>query len=197
MKKIICFMILSIFIISLISAESIGTFPQDADVEIYNTCNNCTYCNYTRIKGVNNQTLLSNVQATQDGTYFYYNLGEGNTTTLGDYTYCYDCGNAAESETGCNTFKITPSGKSGTENLVTIIFLVLMIYGITFIGFFYGRNIPITILGGMAMMFLGIYLINSGVIIYRDNLTNYFSYLTIALGAIMAFWAALEQLDIL
>ena len=54
-----------------------------------------------------------------------------------------------------------------------------------------------TILGGMMMMFLGVYTINYGIIIFRDNLTNYFSYVTIGIGFILSSWAVLEQLDIL
>ena len=74
--------------------------------------------------------------------------------------------------------------------------LQVLLYGITFFGFF-GKNIPMTILGGMALLFLGVYLINHGIIIYRDTLTNYIAYVTIAVGAITALWAILEELEVI
>jgi len=36
------------------------------------------------------------------------------------------------------------------------------------------------------MLCLGIYLFNNGIIIFRDDLTKYISYLTIGLGAIIS-----------
>ena len=78
--------------------------------------------------------------------------------------------------------------------LIFFVFVIIMLYGITLIGFF-GKNIPVTILGGMSLLGLGLYTINNGIIIYRDWLTNYFSYVTIAIGAILAIWATLEAIQ--
>lgn len=193
---ILIIMGICIFLISgIISSASIDPAIQGQSKMIYQTCNNCTYLNFTRIMNQDNVTLASNIIASQDGTFYYYTLTGAYTTTLGTYTYCYDGGNSVEKSTGCITFEVTPSGKYGTANMVFFLFVILMIYGITFIGFF-GRSIPITILGGMAMLFLGIYIINEGLIIYRDNITIYFSYITIALGFIFAILAILEQFDV-
>ena len=57
MKKIILFLCLGIFIFSLVSAETclktegcIGEFEIGVDIELYQTCNNCTYCNFTKLR---------------------------------------------------------------------------------------------------------------------------------------------------
>ena len=190
MKKLMFSLLLGIFLISFASATSIGTFQQNTDVELYQTCNNCTYCNLTSVKQ-QATTLLTNVEMTKSGTYFYYNLNSENTTTIGKYSYCYDCGNNAESRTGCIEFEITPSGNSGTSNLVFIIILITIFYFVGFIGFF-GKNTWVSILGGFGMMALGIYIVQIGLIIFRDWFTNAFAYITIGLGAIFSLVAIIE-----
>ncbi len=182
------------FSIALVSAIEIEPVKQGEGVELYQTCNNCTYCNFTRIAAPDNSTLLSNIEPSQDGTYYYFWLTGGNTTTLGSYKYFYDCGNADDSETGKINFKVTPSGREGSDNIALYIILIVMIYAIAFISF-WGRNIPISILSGMFMSFFGVWIVRNGIVIYRDNLTNYFGYATIGIGAIIAIMAILAWIE--
>ena len=123
-KKSILFGVVIITLIvlagSLVDATSIGEFQLGEDVEIYQTCNNCTYCNFTRVKGLNSPSILTNKIGVQDGTYYYYNVEAGNFTANGDYEYCYDCGNTIEKETGCINFKITYNGVEVTEEMTSI-----------------------------------------------------------------------------
>lgn len=181
--------------VNLVNAESIGTYAQNAEMQITNYCStaDCTYANLTRIKLPNGTIETINEEMTQTGYDFNYSY---TPTLIGTY-YFTTCSNPT-GENVCeeDSFDVTSYGRSGNENIVFFIFIILLIYGITFIGFF-GRNIPMTILGGMALIFLGIYLINHGIIIFRDDLTNYVSYLTIGIGAITSFWAILEQLEII
>jgi len=130
-KSILIGMILLIGIISLTSA-SIGTFKVNQDVELYQTCNNCTYCNFTRIKYPNGTNILTNVTTTQDPeSYFYYVLDGGNTTAVGTYKYCYNCGNTAESATGCINFDVTLSGNASPEGQSYILAgIFVIIFGI-------------------------------------------------------------------
>ena len=132
------------------------------------------------------QTCALPISTLGDG---FVNYTFSDTLILGNYNYFTSDGFS-------DYFEITPSGQGGTDNIIFFLFVILLIYGITFIGFF-GKNIPITILGGMTLLFLGVYLINNGIIIFRDNITNYISYLTIAIGGITSFWAILEQIDFL
>lgn len=110
--KILLTLILGMFLISFTSAISIGTFQHSKDVELYQTCNNCTYCNFTTIKYPNSTNILTNVETIKDGSYFYFVLKGGNTTDiLGTYTYVYDCGNAVEKLTGDIHFEVTNRGE--------------------------------------------------------------------------------------
>jgi len=195
MKKIYLTLILGIFLISLVSADgSLGTFRQSDCIELYQYCDDCTYVNLTTIQYPNGTIQIFNEEMTKND--IDYNYTFCSTLELGDYSYTVkgDKGGAVSTER--LSFEVTPSGQGGTENTIFFIFIILLLYGITFTGFF-GKNIPLTILGGMAMLFLGVYLISQGIIIYRDNITNYISYLTIAIGGITTFWAILEQLDVI
>ena len=78
MKTNILILLLVVSTLSLVGAESIGTFQLNQDVEIYQTCNNCTYCNFTRVMGPSNQTIVTNISSYQDGTYFFYNIKGAN-----------------------------------------------------------------------------------------------------------------------
>lgn len=116
MKKLLLTLLVGIFLFSLVGATSIGTFKQSEDVEIYQTCNNCTYCNFTKVKYPNGTSFLSNLSATKENTYYFYNVHGANHSTIGDYSYCYECGNAAEIETGCLDYTITPSGRGAPSS---------------------------------------------------------------------------------
>jgi len=167
---------------------------QGEDLLLYQTCNNCTTCNFTRLSSPDDRTLLSNMEATKDGTYYSFNVLGGNTTELGTYTYCYSCGNSAESRVGCIDVPVTPSGRNGSSNIAFTILLIIIIYAITFISFF-GRNMILSILTGMIMTTFGVWIIRNGIVIYRDNLTNYFGYVTIAIGALIALWSLLAWIE--
>jgi len=124
----------------VISASSIGTFGQGKDVEVYQTCNNCSYCNITAVKYPNSTNILTNVGMVKDGTYFSYTVGANNLTSLGEYAYCYHCGNGEDTATGCLNFEVTPTGIKPTNSqgiLYGLLFLVaLVIFSISLFGYF-------------------------------------------------------------
>ncbi len=193
-KKILMFLFLGMFLISLVSGvEFLGTYKQNEDVSLIQSGASLTECNITSVKYPDSTTALENVAMTFRNNEFNYTFTD--TENLGTYIVNGFCGNTTDYVYWAYDFDITPSGQGGTSNIYFSIFIILMIYGITFTGFF-GRNIPITILGGMAMMFLGVYLVTQGVIIYRDDLTNYLAYLTLGLGVITTFWAIFEQFEV-
>lgn len=195
MKPQILFLIAFMFLVLPISAyENIPSIKQGETVTLRQTCGSCTYVNLSvyypnSIKAVDNQAM-TNV----GGGYWEYTFT--NTSLLGRYDYptCGDIEGVHKCTDKAPYFEVTPSGKDGVNNIIFFIFIIVAFYAVTLIGFF-GKNIPITILGGMAMTFLGIYLIQNGIIIYRDTLTLYFSYLTIGLGAVLGLWALIEWIE--
>lgn len=192
MKHLLILLVFAILLFSMnLSSAELQGVTQGECVNI-RTQSNYSSINLSTIT-VGSQTIVINTEMENlAGNTFNYTYC--NTYTLG--TYVYDWFPCDSSESCVNSFTVTPSGNTGTANIVFFIFVIVLIYAFTFTSFF-GRNIPLTILGGMAMIFLGVYLVNNGIIIFRDNLTLYVGYLTSAAGFIMAAWAFLEQLEVL
>lgn len=131
-KTLVLSLFLMFFMFSFVSADSIGTFQVEEDVEIYQECFNCTYCNFTVLKAPSGTTLLSSMEATQTGTHWGYDVGEGNITEQGTYSYCYNCGNSEEGLVGCIDFDVTYTGEenSGTQisiYLTVLLFLIILL----------------------------------------------------------------------
>ncbi len=195
MRKLLLVLTLCfLFAIPQLSAlENQPTVKQGECIDIAQVCASCSYVNISSISNRENATILNNVPMSSIGN------GEWryefcNTTFLGRYDVRGQGDINGIDKSFAAFFNVTPSGESGTENLIFIIFLIVAIYTITFLGFF-RHNATITLVGGMAMIFLGIYLINNGIIIYRDNLTNYFAYLTSLLGGGLSIMATISLID--
>ena len=45
------------------------------------------------------------------------------------------------------------------------------------------------------MTFFGLWIVRNGIVIYRDNLTNYFGYVTIFIGAFIAIISAIAWIE--
>jgi len=191
-NKLIIGLMFGLMLISMVSAYD--SHKQNIDYNLVVNSNNATACNVTYIKFPNGSSDILNQAMTRDATTFYTTIGGGNFSTLGDTCLGVSCTDGSTNEVGSKCLEITPSGNGGVSNIVFFVFLIVFIYGINFFGFF-GKNEIMTILGGMALMFLGLYMVNQGVIIYRDNLTNYFAYLTIAWGFISSMWAVFELIQ--
>lgn len=184
------FLLLGIFLISSVSAESIGSYKQAQEMQITNYCSigSCTYMNLTSLELPNGTIIYYNAAMTQNQQSFNYSY---TPIELGTYTFG-TCGDP-EGILVCDsdTFEVTPSGRNGSDNIALVIILIIIIYAVTLTSFF-GKNIPLSVLTGMMMSFFGVWIIRNGIVIYRDNLTNYFGYITIAIGAIVAIWAIVE-----
>lgn len=183
MKKIMITLFLSVMFISLITACG-EPIKQGEPVRLIFP-SNATSLNIT-VEFVNQSGYwIDNQAMTKSGYSFYYDFY--NTTDLGLLKY-FACDDVGDCDYSCSK-EITPSGKSGNSNIVFYVFLILAFYAINLFGFF-GKNEILTLLGGMALMFVGVYLVNNGIIIYRDTLTNYFAYITIAWGAVSSLLAS-------
>ena len=183
----ICF---GIFLIGFCSS-SLGCFQQGQNVNIITNLNTSSVTlDILTSPSPNSQILLTNQSMTKNGNAFIYSFND--TYNLGVYTYGYS---DAEGNVYSNDFEITTNGKCGTgSNIAFIIFLITAIYALNLFGFF-GKNTTMTLLGGMFLIFLGVYLINNGIIIYRDDLTNYFSYITIVWGFVSALMAGYSMYE--
>jgi len=185
MNKKILILIMGMFLISITSA-SLGTFSQGECVNI-KTILNTTSVNISTISYPNSTIAISNQAMTKNAQTFNYSFCD--TNTLGTYVYDYF---DTEGNTYVNEFEITPSGSSGITNIAFFILIIVLLYTLNIIAF-RDENAPLTILSGMALIALGIYLVNNGIIIYRDTITNYIGYITIAWGFISTMFAVWNE----
>ena len=129
------FLILGIFLISLASAENIGTFKIDEPFQITNYCNSgdCSYMNLTSITYPNGTVLYINEEMTKTGQEFNYSFI---SETEGEYNF-KTCANP-NSDITCESdiFIITKTGKilETKESLVYFIlaFGVLLLFALSF-----------------------------------------------------------------
>lgn len=201
MKKLYLLLFLSIFLIGIVSAVNecgndnsfLGSFRQGRNVNLVQTCDTCTYVNLSKVVYPNGTVINYNTAMNKTG--IEYNQTTGDSKILGCYSYSVygDKDGTLTAET--IDYQITPSGQgSGSSNIVFIIFIIVAFYAITAAGWISEME-WLTILGGMAMIFLGIYMVRNGVIIYRDTITTYFSYITIGLGVVSSLAAGIHWIQ--
>jgi len=130
MGKEVVLAILFISCLALVSAIELEPQTIGEDLEIYQECNNCTYCNFTRVI-YDGENLFENLEAVKDGTYFYFVIGGDNITKKETLTYCYDCGNLVEKQTGCIDIPLTYNGHHLTVE--TSILYVSMLFFLIFL----------------------------------------------------------------
>lgn len=72
--------------------------------------------------------------------------------------------------------------------------LILLTYGVAFIGFF-GKNVWIAVIGGFAMMIFGVYSITQGIAGYTNWITNAISMFSIALGMFFSIYSLVDYIS--
>lgn len=186
-------MMMGIFLLSLSSAsiENLGTFKQGSSFDLLQTCEDCTQNNITRVLFPNGSVALNEVAMERDDT--FYNLTFSNTLTLGIYQV-NGFGDPAGVKTIFNyKFEITPTGdKDSLLGFFIVVYLILA--GIVVFGF-YIHNEWIAILGGMGLIFIGVFILNTGIVIFRNDATQVISLITIGLGTIISIVTGLSIVE--
>ncbi|KKL25564.1 hypothetical protein LCGC14_2404000, partial [marine sediment metagenome] len=134
MKKILLIIIMSIFLVSIASAEiqTLGVFKQNTNVTLIQTCGTCTFNNITSVLYPNSSIALSNISMAKDGTFYSFILNNSFTITKGEYIV-----NGFGDLGGTNivwnyNFLITPSGEN--NNLLGFFIVTyLVLFGIVFV----------------------------------------------------------------
>lgn len=134
MGKEIGFLFVFLFFFSLASAVSLPPSQVDKDLTIYQECFNCTYCNFTTFQSPSGEVLLSNMVATQSNTHYSYEILAGNLSEQGLYTYCYNCGNANDAETGCINVPVNYTG-SDLEMPQTVMYITILVFLVALLGY--------------------------------------------------------------
>jgi len=129
---------------------------------------------------------------------FNINITSDNFANIGSHPYqirCYDNITIGGTYGGffSDVYEVTPSGFEGSANysfVIIIISFVILLIGI------FSRNIPTTILGGMAVTLVGLYSLINGIDVYRNTTTEWVSIILMSFGGFWMVKAGLEYLDI-
>jgi len=190
-KYTIVYLSILVMMISFSSAVStLAPIKVGQCINLPQVCDNCTYVNITKILSPTSASLLTNAAMTKNGNQYNYTFC--NNAINGEYLVT-TCGNL-NGEVKCDsyTYEVNPSGTSG--GLGMYIILIAVIFTVGFFGFF-GKHVWISMLGGMAMIGLGVFTLNTGIDVYRNFMTEMFSWTSVGIGAIFALTAGVELIN--
>lgn len=152
-----------------VQAGLIGTFPQGSNVNLIQTCDDCTYNNITSILYPNGTVILSNVQMTKDGTFYNYTLNGNYTNVLGNYIVNGVGDLGGEPTVWAYDFDITPQGWTSTS---TFYFIFLIIITLVFTLGVTLKNNYIMFFGSVLVFLLGIFIMVNGVDVIKSTQTT-------------------------
>ena len=139
MKKILLTLILGIFLISFAFAASqtLGTPKLGDDINLIQTCDNCTFNNITSVLYPNLTQTIGEFRMTKKGTNYNFTLSSDNVTEIGTYIV-----NGFGDLDGINTvwnynFIVTPFGTKVSNGGVIQGVLLLIIFGMDILVFIF------------------------------------------------------------
>ena len=197
MKKINLFMLclmFGMFLISFASAEiqTLGTFKVDEEINLIQTCANCTFNNITSVIGPDSQQIIGNLPMTKTGSVYNFTLTSGNITQLGEYII-----NGIGDLDGVNTvwnynLEVTTTGKQ--SNLPIPIFLLIASVTLFITGILL-KSPPFGFFAGVLFILIGMYMMIYGFGNVADLYTQAFALVTLGFGFIIAILAGFSWLD--
>jgi len=139
MKKILFItLILFITFVSFASAQiqSLGTFKLGDDINLIQTCDNCTFNNITSVSYPNSTQTIGEFEMTKKGTIYNFTLSSDNVTEIGTYIV-NGFGDLDGIDTVWNyNFEITSFGTKISNSGVVYGVLMLIIFGMDVLVFF-------------------------------------------------------------
>jgi hypothetical protein len=169
------------------ASATLEPVKQNECVDLLGSSDSTASMNLSSITYPNQTTWYQTIEMTKNDKTFSYHFCD--TSQLGGYVYNYY---EADGTTWINDFTVTPSGLDNVLGYFILCFII--VYSIGFIGFF-GKNEWISIIGGLAMISLGTYVILNGIDVYRTTLTDVIAWWTIALGAFFSLYAAVAVIQ--
>ena len=195
MKKLLLALIMGIFLLTLVSAESYrGT--QYEDVNIVETCvvngfpcPNDFLCNIT-ISNPDNDLIVLNIPMERNDTIYNYTFVS--TDILGNYDINVYCSNVTLSGNAESSLEITTTGR---EPKVMITLLLLLSALVLFVLALYLKNHAMGFIAGVMFLISGVYLMIYGLGDVSDMYTRTIALVVIAFGSFITLIAGWEWLD--
>lgn len=149
MKKILMFLMLGMFMVSMVSAEevSLGIFKVNEQVEIIQICNNdtslCDSCNLSSVKYPNFPSIITSVSMTKRSGDFNYTLTNKQVNQTGILLINGFCETASQVKVFSFTATITKTGTLlSTGEAIIYILLTLAIFSLFLIIFYFMIRTP-------------------------------------------------------
>lgn len=130
-NKNFIFLFLGLFLISLTSASP-GIYKQGQDINLIQTCADCTTMTLTSVVGPDGVILVSNKTMEASGSTYNYTLDKGNTTQLGTYRVNGIGNPAGVSQVWSYSFSVTYTGDTLKETSPTLYIILFAVFGFLF-----------------------------------------------------------------
>lgn len=194
-KGLILVLVVGVFFIICVlpivnSAEaSMGTFKQGENVRVTQTCADATYVTISSISTPDSKAHAQGKSMISVGNgEFYYDFNS--TSQIGRY----DVRGVSDGcqESFVSYFEVTPSGFTGTLGFYLVLLVVCTL--VVILGFSI-KEAWFVVLGGLALIMLGVYSINYGVAGFRDMFMTWgVGLFEIAIGAMLSIGSAFQKL---
>jgi len=193
-RNLILILGIVLFSLTLVSAEVQSledSVKQNQCVTLLQKYYNSTFSNVTTITYPN--STAQTVNLAMNGSNGSWSYSFCNTSQIGSYEYCTLTDVDGVNTYVCIDFEVTPSGFVDTLSFyyILIIFVVL----VTGLGFKI-QEPWFVVIGGMFLMMLGIYSINSGIAGFRDMFMTWaIGLFEIGIGFTLTMGAAYEKME--
>jgi len=132
MRRELLFVFMLVILLTTVSADFLGTFQVDREMQITNYCNYgiCTYINLTSLEYPNGTIEYLNIAMTKNGQAYNYSF---TPTELGTYTFV-TCGDPNVDICDKDTFNVNFNGE---DNSIPTMIILLIFFVSLFMGYFY------------------------------------------------------------
>jgi hypothetical protein len=175
---------------SVFALEDLKPAELNKQYTILQTCASCTYVNITVSNSdgliLTNKAMINNGSGTWTYNFTPTKISRYDVTGVGDMN--------GVNEPFAARFEVTPSGFLDTFKFYLLILLIIS--GVITLGFILKEEWFI-VLGGMGLMMLGIYTINSGFVGFKDMFMTWgMGIFEIGVGFVLTIIAGLSKMDI-
>lgn len=134
MKKLL-FVFLFVFLLSIASAEvqTLGYFKQGTDVNLFQTCDACSYVNISYVALPNTTYIVQNQAMTKSGYSYSYSLISNYTQDFGRYLVCGFGDDGGTATTWCYDFYINSTGRPEPSGSIVVLFVIIFLIILAFL----------------------------------------------------------------
>jgi len=191
--KIILMIMLILLIPTVLAVESLGVFKLNQNIDLMQTCSNCSSVNITSVLYPNSTIMIENKIMTKDGTKYNYALNSSYVTVPGQYIVNGVGDLNGENKVWSYNFDVNPTGRIETSILNNPMLIILGLIGLGLVIFGAAKGIPwFGFIGSIMFLLLGVYTMIYGFNNITSMYTRGVSITILGMGIIFMFASAYE-----